>query len=306
MKAIQMTAYGNSSVLNITEVDKPTAKAGEVLIKIAATTVNPLDIKIRSGMMQQIMPVTFPYIPGLDVAGTVEAVGEGVSRIKKGDKVFASSFGGTYAEYICTNEAVVCPMPGNVGFNEAASLVTPLTTAYSLLVETAALQPGQKLLVHGAAGAVGSVMVQVAKAIGAYVIGTASARGVALVTSLGADEAIDYTSQDFSQLVSDVDVVIDTVGGETQKKSFAVVKKGGKLLSIFMPPSPELAAQYGITAQFVNSVPGLNKLLYGKKLVEENKVKPHIAKTMRLQDAAAAQDLLAAGGVDGKIVLVVG
>jgi NADPH:quinone reductase-like Zn-dependent oxidoreductase len=304
MKAIQMTAYGDSSVLRLQEVEKPAAGAGEVLIKVAATTVNPLDMKIRSGMMQKMMPVPFPFTPGLDVAGTVEAVGGNVSRIKPGDKVFATTFGGTYAEYFVLNEAVVCPMPGNTDFYEAASLAVPLTTAYSLLVEAGDVQPGQMVLIHGASGGVGSVMVQVAKAMGAYVIGTASGPGVDLVRSLCADEVIDYKSQDFSQLVSGVDVVIDTVGGQTQIKSFAVVQKGGKLLSIFMPPSADLAAQYGITAEFVSSAPGLKKLLYGKQLVEANEVRANIAKVMKLEEAAAAQDLVSAGGVNGKVILV--
>ncbi len=201
------------------------------------------------------------------------------------------------------NEKNVSLVPDNLNLNEAVSLAVPITTAYNLLVQDGHLQSGQKVLVHGAAGAVGNVVVQMAKAIGAHVIGTASGDGLDLLKSLGTDEVIDYKSQDFSEVVSDVDMVIDLVGGETLKKSYALVKKGGMLLSTVMPTSDEEAATHGITAKFVNSLPGLKKLHYGKDLVEENKIKPQIAKVLKLEDAAQAQDLVSAGGLNGKVIL---
>jgi NADPH:quinone reductase-like Zn-dependent oxidoreductase len=305
MKAIQMTGYGDSSVLKIANIDKPVPATGQVLIKIAATTVNPFDMKVRSGAMKQFVPVQIPFVPGTDFSGTVEEAGENVTRLKKGDHVFATTFGGTYAEYIVMDEKNVSLIPDNVSLNEAASLAVPLNTAYSVLIEGANLQPEQKILVHGASGAVGTVLVQMAKALGAYVIGTASGQGKEIIKSLGADEVIDYKTQDFAKLVHDVDLVVDTVGGETLQKSYALVKKGGKLISIVMPTSNEEADKYGITAQFINSVPKLEKLAFGKKLVEENKITPQIAKVLNLEDAAEAQDMVSAGGLNGKVVLQV-
>ncbi len=302
---MQYTAFGDSNVIKQNEINKPVVSEGEILIKIKAITVNPLDIKIRSGAMQQMMPTPLPYTPGLDVAGVIEAIGNGVTRCKEGDEVFASTFGGTYTEYVVVKENQVSLKPKNVTCNEAAALAIPLVTSYSVLVEAAQLQKDEKVLIHGAAGGVGNIMVQMAKALGAYVIGTASGNGVDIVKKAGADEVIDYKTQDFTKLVKDVDMVIDTVGGETQIKSFEVIKKGGKLISIFMPPSPHLAEQFGVTAKFINSTPSYTKLDFGKQLVEEGKIKIEIAKTLPLEQAAEAQDLLSKGGANGKIVLEV-
>jgi NADPH:quinone reductase-like Zn-dependent oxidoreductase len=178
-------------------------------------------------------------------------------------------------------------------------------TVSPVLVEVGDLKSGQKILIHGAAGAVGSVMVQMAKTMGAYVIATASGAGVAMAKAFGADEAIDYKTQDFTTLVKNVDFVADLVGGETQNKSFNVLKKGGKLLSIFSPPSSELAEKFGVTAQFVSLPPSYKKLEFGIDLLEQGKIKASIAKTIKLEQAAQAQDLISAGGVNGKIILEV-
>ena len=305
MKTMQFTAFGDSGVIKAKQIDQPQPEQNEVLIKVAATTVNPIDMKVRSGKMQQIMPVSLPFTPGSDVGGTVEAVGQGVSRLKVGDKVFASTFGGTYAEYVVLTEEQTAVVPNNVGLNEAAALAVPLVTSYSFLVEGGELKPGQRVLIHGASGGVGSIMVQMAKALGAYVIGTASGDGVSLAKSLGADEVIDYKKQDFIKLVKNIDLVIDLAGGETQVKSFEAVKKGGKLLSAVMSPSRELAEKYHIIAQFISSAPSHRKLEFGTKLVEQGKIKTQIARTMKLEEAAQAQDLVSAGGLNGKVVLVV-
>ncbi len=305
MKAIQYTAYGDSSVIKTADVEKPVPKENEILIKVTAITVNPMDMKIRSGALQKAIPVQLPFVPGLDIAGTVEAVGAGVSRFKTGDAVFATTLGGTYAEYAVIDEAKAALQPANVSTSEAASLAIPIVTAYTALVQEGQLAAGQRVLVHGAAGGVGSIVVQMAKAMGAYVIGTASGKGVSIAKELGADEIIDYKTADFSQQLTDIDLVADLVGGETQTKSFAVIKKGGKLISLVMPPSPELAEQHGVTAKFVSSEPSFKKLEFGRDLVEKGKIKTQIARTMKLDEAAAAQDLVSAGGVDGKVVLVI-
>ncbi len=306
MKAIYYTAYGNSDVLQLQESDKPACGENQVLIKITATTVNPFDIKVRSGAMREAVPISLPYIPGSDACGIVEEAGSATTRLKRGDEVFTTCFGGTYTEYVAVKEAQVAAKPNNVSANEAAALAVPLVTAYSFLVEAADLQKGQRILIHGAAGAVGYVMTQMAKALGAYVIGTASGEGVEMLKAIGTDEVIDYKAQDFTQLVKDADIVLDLVGGETQTKSFRVLKKGGKLLSTVAPPSPELAAQYGVSAQFLSSAPSHKKLEFGKRMVEEGIIKVHIAAVMPLADAAKAQDMVSAGKINGKVVLTVG
>ncbi len=303
MKAIEYIAFGKSDVLALKQADKPGIKEDEVLIKIKATTVNPLDMKIREGFMQKMMPVQLPFIPGSDAAGIVESVGSNVTRLKAGDEVFATSFGGSYAEYIALKEGQVALKPVKVSFNEAAALAVPFATVYNVLIEVGNLQAGQKILIHGAAGAVGSIMVQTAKALGAYVIGTASGAGVAMAKTFGVDEVIDYKTQDFTKLVKEVDFVADLVGGETQSKSFSVLKKGGKLLSIVMPPSAELADKFGVTAQFVSLPPSYKKLEFGIKLLEQGKIKATIANVVKLEQAAQAQDMVSAGGVNGKVVL---
>ncbi len=303
MKAIQYASYGNSNVLKLNQVDKPSIQEDEVLIKITATTVNPFDMKVRSGSMEKQMPIKFPYTPGTDVSGVAEAVGSKVERIKVGDEVFASTYGGTYAEYIAIKEEQVGLKPNNVSANEAAALVIPLVTSYTVLVEAGQLEKGQKILIHGASGAVGSTMVQMAKALGAYVTGSGPTSGIDMIKELGADEAIDYKTEDFTKIVKEADLVADLVGGETQTKSFEVLKKGGKLLSIVMPPSAELAEKYGVKAQFVMSNPSYKKLDFGKELVEEGKIKAQIAKIMKLEQAAEAQDMVSAGGVNGKVVM---
>jgi NADPH:quinone reductase-like Zn-dependent oxidoreductase len=306
MNAIEYAKYGNSDVIKAVQVDKPEPKEDEILIRVAATTVNPMDMKIRTGVLKEQIPIQFPYIPGLDVAGEIEAVGDKVSRLKVGDVVFATTFGGTYANYVVLKEAQAAKIPNNVSTEEAAALAVPLVTAYTFLVENGKVKEGEKVLIQGSSGGVGVVMVQMAKALGAYVIGTASGKGLEIAKSYGADEVIDYKEQDFTTLVKDVDLVVDLAGGETQLKSFGVVKSGGKLLSAVMPPSEDLAEQHHITAKFYSSTPGFHKLEYGTKLVEEGKIKPQIAETLNLNQAARAQDMVSVGGLNGKVVLKVG
>ncbi len=305
MKAIQYTAFGGSDVIHLNEIEVPTITDNEVLIKAAAVTVNPADIKFRTGSFQQRMPIQLPFIPGLDVAGTVLAVGSQITRFKVGDQVYGGRFGGTFAEFVALNEENIGLIPVNVSLNEAAALVVGVVTAYSFLIEYGDIKPGQRLLIQGVAGGTGSTVLQLAKELGAYVIGTASSRGMELTKELGVDEVINYKTQDFTTVVKDVDLVIDFVGGETQVKSFGVLKKGGKLLSAVMPPSEELAQQYGVEARFISSAYTHKKLDYGKQLVEAGKLKPMIANVMKLEETAKAQNLVAAGGLDGKIVLEV-
>lgn len=306
MKAIQYNAFGNSDVIEVVEIPAPEIKnEHDVLIKVIAASVNPLDFKIRMGYMQKMRPVQLPFTPGLDAAGIVTETGSAVTKFKVGDEVIAVTMGNAYAEYIVANENFVSLKPENVSFEEATSLAVNLGTAQSILFTEGKLTKGQKVLIQGAAGAVGATMVQLAKNHGLYVIATASGKGVELVKSLGADEVIDYKTQDVSSLVRDVDVVADCAGGESQNKLFALLKSGGKLLSIAGMPSPELAEKYHVDARFISSDLSAKSLENGLKLVSEGKLKPVVSKTFKLEEAAQAQDFVLAGGVNGKVVLVV-
>ena len=306
MNVIQYKNFGTSEVLELVEIPQPEIKtADDVLIRVKAASVNPLDIKIRMGYMQKMRPVELPYIPGLDASGIVIAVGENVSTVKVGDEVIAATMGKAYAEFVVAHQNFVSPKPQNISFEEAAALVVNIGTAQSILFSEGKLEQGQKVLIQGAAGAVGATMVQMAKNAGLYVIATASGMGVELVKSYGADEVINYKTQDITAIDKMVDVVADCAGGESQAKLFEVLKKGGKLLSIAGMPSPELAEKFQVDARFVSSDLSAKSLANGLKLVQEGKLKAVVAKTFKLEEAAQAQDLVSAGGTNGKVVLTI-
>ena len=306
MKAIQYNNFGNSDVIELVNIPAPEVKnENDVLIKVKAASVNPLDVKIRLGYMQKMRPVQLPFTPGLDVSGIVTAIGSAVTKFKVGDEVIAATMENAYAEYVVTNEHVVSLKPGNISFEEATSLAVNIGTAQTILFTEGKLLSGQKVLIQGAAGSVGATMVQLAKNNGLYVIATASGKGVELVKSLGADEVIDYKTQDVSSLVKDVDLVADCAGGESQAKLFEVLKSGGKLLSIAGMPSPELAEKHNVDARFISSDLSAKSLENGLSLVSEGKIKPLVSKTFKLEEAAQAQDLVSAAGVNGKVVLIV-
>jgi NADPH:quinone reductase-like Zn-dependent oxidoreductase len=306
MKAIQYKAFGNSDVIEVAEVPQPEiSNENHVLIQVKAASVNPLDIKLRSGIMQQIRPISLPFVPGADVAGIVVATGKKVTQFKAGDHVIAVTREGGYAEYAIAIESHVAIKPANVSFEEATSLVVNIGTAQSVLYNEGKLAKDQKVLIQGAAGATGATMVQMAKNAGAYVIATASGQGIALVKSLGADGVIDYKSEDVSLLANNIDLVVDCAGGESQHKLFEILKPGGKLFSIVTPPSAVLAEKYQVDARFISSNISAGSLAAGLALVNEGKLRPIVAKTFPLNDAAQAQDFVSAGGVNGKVVLVV-
>lgn len=307
MKAIQYNDYGNSDVLKQVEVPVPSVQNGnDVLVQVKAAGVNPIDIKIRMGFMKAIRPVEMPFIPGGEAAGIIVAIGDDVSAFKVGDEVIALTGTNAYAEYVTANESFVVPKPQGLSFAEAASIGVNIGTAQSVLFIAGKLEKGQSVLIQGGSGAVGGAMVQMAKAAGAYVIATASGKGVALAKSFGADEVIDYKLQDVASLIKDIDLVADTAGGEAQTKLFQVLKPGGVLLSIVVPPSQELATQYRVKAGFVASNISAQTLQNGIELLKIGKFKPVVAKVFKLEEAAVAQDFLTAGGVNGKVILTIG
>lgn len=306
MKAIQYKAFGNSDAIGVVEIPQPVIKnENEVLIQVKAASINPLDIKLRNGILQKIRPISLPFVPGADVAGIVVATGHKVTEFKAGDEVIAVTGEGGYAEYALAKESNVAIKPNNTTFEEATSLVVNIGTAQSVLFNEGKLTKDQKVLIQGAAGATGAAMVQMAKNAGAYVIGTASGPGIALIKSLGADEVIDYKSQDVSVLIDNADLVVDCAGGESQHKLFEILKPGGKLFSIVSPPVAKLAEKYQVEARFISSNISANSLTGGLALVKEGKLRPIVSKTFPLEEAAQAQDYVSAGGVNGKVVLVV-
>src|SRR5258708_7746342 len=276
MKAIRIHQYGGPEVLAQVEMQRPTPGPDEVLIKVHAAAVNPIDWKLRAGHMQEVFPLTFPATLGWDVSGTVEEAGDTVTQFKRGDEVYALVQGGGYAEYVVAKATVVAKKPRTLDHVHAAAVPVAGLTALQALFEVAQLRAGQKVLIHAAAGGVGNFAVQLAKARGAYVIGTASSRNQTFLSDLGVDKAVDYQKTRFEDAVSDVDVVLDTVGGETQERSFKVLKKGGILVSLVQPPSQESATKYGVRALFYGGPASSSTLPQIPKLIHLPKHKPHV------------------------------
>ena len=248
MKALRVYEYGSPDVLRLEEIADPVAGVGEVLIDVAAAGVNPIDWKILSGAMKAFIPLPLPYTPGVEVAGTVVALGEGVTEFSIGDEVFGFiNIVGGYATKAVAQAGRLAHKPKSLSALQAGAVPASALTAWQALTEHAGVQRRQKVLIHAAAGGVGSMAVQIAKYLGAEVYATASAHHHAYLKEIGADYTIDYTTQAFEEQVSDLDVVLDLVGGETQTRSFAVLKKHGVLVSPVSAPNMSLANDYGVT-----------------------------------------------------------
>jgi len=305
MRAVRLHEYGPPSVLVVDEIDRPSPQPGEVLIRVHAAGVNPIDWKLRAGYLKQYMPVTLPYTPGLDVAGTVDALGDGVTDFAVGDRVFGRG-NSTYADFAVATATTIARIPEGVSFEQAATLHIGGETAFVALFETAKLGSGQRLLVLGGAGGVGTFAVQLGHWKGAYVIATASTANVDFVRSLGADEVIDYTSTGIEGAVHDVDVVLDTVGGDVTAGAWGALKPGGIMVVIAGMPDTATAEAHGVRTSSVNhpaeTRPVLEEL---GKLVASGDVKPQIQRIFALEDAVEAQTVSETGHGRGRIVLKV-
>jgi NADPH:quinone reductase-like Zn-dependent oxidoreductase len=302
MKAVRIHDYGGPEVLKYEEIPCPQPQAGEVLIRVHAAGVNPVDWKVREGYRSHPLPL----IPGWDVSGVIETIGDGVSRLKIGDEVYSRpdiSRDGAYAEYIVVRESEVALKPKSIDHIHAAASPLACLTAWQALFDEGGLKSGQTVLIHAAAGGVGHFAVQLAKWKGAKIIGTASKRHHDFVKSLGADEMIDYTTTKFEDVVHDVDVVLDTIAGDTQTRSWKVLKKGGILVSILSPPSKEEAARHEARAGHIFVQPNAEQLNEIAKLVDTGKLKAAVKNIFPLSEAAKAQELNKAGHTCGKIVL---
>jgi NADPH:quinone reductase-like Zn-dependent oxidoreductase len=307
MQAVIIEKYGKEDVLTYKEVEKPTPKADEVLVKVHVAAVNPVDWKIREGFGEKLglkLPVTL----GCEIAGTVEAVGEGVEKFKVGDAVFgyiSLQRNGGYAEYAIVKTGEIVQKPESLDFENAAAIPVGALTSWQAIFDKAGLQNGQKILIHGAAGGVGSMAVQLAKAKGAYIFGTASGKNEQFVKDLGVDRFIDYTKEKFEEVVKDVDVVFDTVGGDTLERSFQTLKKGGFLVTTVQPPPEDLAKKFEVNAAMVNVQPNAEQLAEITELVESGKVKTHVETVLPFAKVKKAHELSEAGRTRGKIVLIV-
>jgi NADPH:quinone reductase-like Zn-dependent oxidoreductase len=310
MKAVQVHSYGGPEVLRFKDAPRPTPESGELLIKVHAASVNALDWKTRAGYLKDVFPLPLPHIPGWDVSGIVEAIGPGVTQFKKGDEVYAVPDGargakGTYAEYVVVKETEAALKPKSIDPIHADAIPVVALTAWQALFDQAGLSKGQKVLIHGAAGGVGSIAVQLAKWKGAHVIGTASGRNQGLLRELGVDEPIDYEKTRFEDVVHDVDVVLDTLGGDTQNRSWRALKKGGILVSIVAPPSTEEVAKHSVRSAFLSGHPSSAQLSEIAKLVDAGKLKPVVETVLPLSDARRAHELNETGHARGKTVLKV-
>jgi NADPH:quinone reductase-like Zn-dependent oxidoreductase len=309
MHAVRFHSYGGPDVLVLEEVPRPEAGAGEVLIRVHAAGVNPLDWKVRAGHLKAWMRHRLPLIPGWDVSGVVEAVAPDVTAFKVGDAVYGMldfMRNGTYAEYVAAKTVHLAFKPSDIDHFQAGAVPLASLTAWQSLFEVAGLKPGQTVLIHAAAGGVGHFAVQLAKWKGAKVIGTASAGNGSFLRELGAHEVIDYRTTRFEEAAHDADVVLDTIGGDTQERSWQVLKKGGILVATLGISSPEAARQHGVRGEGILVHPDAAQLSQIAALINDEKLKPAVATTLPLAEAAKAHELSEAGHVRGKIVLRVG
>lgn len=306
MKAIRIHEFGGPDVLKYEDAPQPVPAADEVLIKVHASGVNPVDSKIRAGHAQGKFPISFPLIPGWDVSGEIEEVGNAVLNFRKGDEVYSRpdpTRNGTYAEYVVVKADQVNQKPKSINHDKAAAVALAGLTAWQGLFTHGDLQDGQKVLIHGASGGVGTYAVQFAKWKGAHVIGTASTDNIDFLYELGADDVIDYKNEKFEEEVKDVDLVFDLIGGDTQKKSLQVIKNGGRLITTVKPENQEEAKLKNIHIEgfMAQSLPG--DLQQIADLIDSGKVKPIISEIIPIENAAEAHEKIEKGHTRGKIVL---
>ena len=301
MKAVVIQEYGNNDVIQHIDIERPEPGPGEVLVKVHAAGVNPIDWKIRDGAGQR-MGMTLPIYLGGEIAGTVEKVGEGIHQFKVGDAVFGTTKSGGFAEYTVTKAESLAPKPTSLNFTDAAAIPLGALTAWQAMFDTAHLESGQKVLITSTSGGVGSLAVQLAKSKGAHVTGMASGQNEEFVRSLGVDEFVNYKQQPFEEVVKDMDVVFDNVGGDTFQKAFRTLKQGGFLATVAAFPKDE-AQQYGVSVARVQCKPNANELLSIRDLVDEGKLKAYVSTVLTLEKVKQALELSATGRTRGKIVL---
>jgi NADPH:quinone reductase-like Zn-dependent oxidoreductase len=306
MKAIRIHAYGGPEVLEYEDAPRPEPGSGEILVRVHAAGINPVDWKIRAGHLKDYLHYQLPWILGWDLSGTVEACGPGVTGWEWGDEVYSRpdiARNGAYAQYITVRPSEIAAKPKTIDHIHSAAIPLAGLTAWQALFDTGGLQAGQRVLIHAAAGGVGTFAVQFAKNKGAYVIGTASGRNQAFLKELGVDQPINYETQRFEDVVHDVDLVLDTLSGDTQTRSWKVLKPGGILVSILNQPSAEQANAHRVRTGYVFVQPNSSQLAEIAQLVDAGKVKPIVETILPLAETRKAHELNETGHTRGKIVL---
>jgi NADPH:quinone reductase-like Zn-dependent oxidoreductase len=328
MKVYAIDAY--KAPVTLHQLPEPVAGPGEVVVAIAAASVNPIDVKVRSGAFKAILPYDMPLVLGHDLAGTVVAVGPGATRFKVGDAVFACAGSdriGTFAERIAIAEKDLAPKPASLGMCEAAALPLVALTAWQVLVDRAQLKPGQRILIHAGSGGVGTVAIQLAKHLGAHVATTVGTANVELAQALGADEVVDYRQEAFEQRLNGYDVVLHTLDADVLERSLMVLKPGGKLISISGPPDPAFAAEIGanwvvrqvlrlasakirrkarrrgIDYSFLFMRPDGSQLTEIANLADAEVIRPVIDRKFAFEETPAALERSASGRARGKVVI---
>jgi NADPH:quinone reductase-like Zn-dependent oxidoreductase len=292
-KAVRIHAFGSPDVITLEDIERPTPMEGEVLVQVKAAGVGPWDAWIRAG--KSAMPQPLPLTLGSDLSGIVEAVGPGVTQFKRGDSVFGVTnprFVGAYAEYATAAASMIAKKPVRIADVEAASVPVVAVTAWQALFDHGQLQPGQSVLVHGAAGNVGSYAVQFARHAKLNVIATATGVDVDYVRSLGANQVIDFRMERFEEIARDLDAVIDLVGGETQQRSFSTLKPGGVLVSTVSPPDQELASKHGVRALFFLVEVTTERLEHIAAAIDANELAPSVGTVLPLATARTAHEML--------------
>jgi NADPH:quinone reductase-like Zn-dependent oxidoreductase len=308
MKAAQISEYGDASVVQINEVPQPQPTAEQVLVQVHAASLNPFDTMVRSGALKDSMPLPLPMTLGGDIAGTVVAVGADVTGFAVGDQVFGQAIvvagnSGAFAEFAATKATQIAIMPKGYAFTEVAALPLVGSSAVQALVHHLGLQAGQKLFIHGGAGGIGSLAIQIAKHIGAYVATTATGDNIAFVRQLGADEVIDYATEDFAQTLHDYDAVFDTVGGQDFAKALTILKPGGVAVSMIAQPDQAQAQQLGVKAMMQSTQVTTEILTELRELVESGVVGPQVSQVFPLEEIQQAFTAREHGSGRGKIVI---
>jgi NADPH:quinone reductase-like Zn-dependent oxidoreductase len=304
MRSIVAHEYGGPEVLKLEQAPRPEPNEDEALVRVIASSVNPADPLTLSGKYAKEFGTHLPLIPGYDIAGIVEKTGARVTKLKVGDAVYGyPTFGGGWADYVTVKEWEVATKPKSLSFVEAAAVPMGTLTAWQALMDVAKLQRGQTILIHGGSGGVGSFAIQIAKARGARVIATASTANQDLLKQLGADVAVDYTKTKFEDIAKDVDAVLDPVGKDTLARSYAVVKKGGIVMSLVARPDPVELKKHDIRGAGISAHPDSEDLAEIAQLIDNGKIKPIVTQIVSLNDAVAAQQQAATHHTRGKVVL---
>lgn len=308
MKAAQINEYGHADAIKVQEVEKPSISDGQVLVEVQSASLNPFDTMVREGYLKEVMPLELPVTLGGDIAGVVREVGADVTTVAEGDIVYGQANvvagnSGALAEYAATKAEQVAKAPAGIDITEAASLPLVGVSALQALTDHINLQADQKIFIHGGAGGIGSIAIQIAKSLGAYVATTATGEGIAYVKGLGADKVVDYKAQDFSESLSSFDAVFDTVGGEDFNKALAILKPGGVAVSMIADANEGLVKDLKVTAVKQMTHVNSDKLSKLAKLVEDGIVTPNVGKVFELEQIQQAFEARESGEVQGKIIV---